>query len=96
MKSDTTYKIELQSLDQMIKDGHFEKAEDHVTMMLGHYNKLDYDLLLKRARIKQCRMNYKEAIVDASLAHNLDPQRSEAYHALNDFLVTQNENKQAY
>jgi len=32
----------------------FDEADKLVSRMLDQYNKLDYDLLLKRARIRQC------------------------------------------
>ena len=51
----------------------FEEADKLVTRMLENYNRLDYDLLLKRARIRQCQMKYENAILDANLAHNIQP-----------------------
>ena len=36
-------------------------------------------------------MNYEQAIVDATLAHNIYPTRSEAYLALSDFYIATND-----
>ena len=47
--------------------------------MLLDYNQYDYELLLKRARIRQCLMNYEEAALDANFAMHVCPQRIEAY-----------------
>lgn len=58
--------------------------------MLNDYNKLDYELLLKRARIRQFQMKYEEATLDANLALQVLPQRVEAYYMLSDFFVAQN------
>ena len=73
----------------------FDEADKLVTRMLDQYNRLDYDLLLKRARIRQCQMKYEDAILDANLAHNILPQRVEAYHVLSDFLIALNDHQQA-
>lgn len=73
----------------------FEEADKLVTRMLENYNRLDYDLLLKRARIRQCQMKYENAILDANLAHNIQPQRLDAYFVLADFLMALNEHEQA-
>ena len=51
--------------------------------------------MLKRARIRQCNMKYEEAIKDANLAHNICPQRMEAYTALCDFLIALNDHEKA-
>ena len=40
-------------------------------------------------------MNYEEAIVDATLAHNILPQRMDAYYVLSDFLVAMNQHQAA-
>ena len=63
--------------------------------MLETYNKLDYDLLLKRARIRQCQMKYEDAIPDANMAHNILPHRLDAYYVLSDFLMAVNEHEKA-
>jgi hypothetical protein len=47
--------------------------------MLQDYNQYDYELLLKRARIKQCLMKYEEAALDANFAMHVCPHRIEAY-----------------
>lgn len=73
----------------------FDEADALVTRMLDQYNRLDYDLLLKRARIRQCQMKYEDAILDANLAHNILPQRVEAYHVLSEFLIALNDHQQA-
>ena len=73
----------------------FESADALVTRMLEQYNRLDYELLLKRARIRQCQMKYEDAIPDANLAHNILPQRLDAYYVLSDFLVALNEHEKA-
>ena len=51
----------------------FDAADKLVTRMLDQYNRLDYELLLKRARIRQCQMKYEDAIPDANLAQNILP-----------------------
>ena len=79
MKSDDTFKIELEMLEDLMDATKFDEAETLVSRMLVQYNRLDYELLLKRARIKQCQMKYEEAILDANLAHNICPERIEAY-----------------
>ena len=95
MKSDSTFVIEHEMLEDLMNLKEFTKAEDLVTRMLTQYNRLDYELLLKRARIKQCQMKYEEAIEDANLAHNIAPERIEAYQALSDFLIAINEHEKA-
>ena len=55
--------------------------------MLQDYNKFDYELLLKRASIRQCLMKYEEALVDANLALQVVPTRIEAYQQLADCLI---------
>lgn len=54
MKSDTTFQIELDKLQGLMNKKEFDEADKLVSRMLDQYNKLDYDLLLKRARIRQC------------------------------------------
>ena len=63
--------------------------------MLDDYNKLDYELLLKRARIRQCLMRYEDAALDANLALNVCPQKKDAYYVLSDFLVALNNYSEA-
>jgi hypothetical protein len=46
----------------------FDTADQLATRMLKDYNVFDYELLLKRAGIRQCLMRYEDALVDASLA----------------------------
>jgi len=65
----------------------FDKAEILATRMLKDYNQFDYELLLKRARIRQCLMRYEEALVDANLALSNCPERSEAYFIVSDCLI---------
>ena len=95
MKNDTTFKIEQDKLYDLMNKKQFEEADKLVTRMLGNYNKLDYDLLLKRARIRQCQMKYEDAIPDANLAMNIIPNRKDAYHVLSDFLMALNDHEQA-
>jgi len=95
MKSDITFKIELDKLQDLMSQKKFEDADKLVSRMLENYNKLDYDLLLKRARIRQCQMKYEDAIPDANLAHNLLPQNIDAYLVLSDFLMALNQHEQA-
>jgi hypothetical protein len=52
MKNDTTFNIELDKLQELMNSKKFDEAETLVSKMLMQYNQLDYDLLLKRARIK--------------------------------------------
>lgn len=58
--------------------------------MLTDYNQYDYELLLKRARIRQCLMKYEEAALDANFAMHITPHRIEAYQALAEFLIALN------
>ena len=95
MKNDTTFQIECDKLKDLMTANNFEEADKLVTRMLENYNRLDYDLLLKRARIRQCQMKYENAILDANLAHNIQPQRLDAYFVLADFLMALNEHEQA-
>ena len=95
MKNDTTFQIELDKVQELMGKKSFEEADQLASRMLTQYNKFDYDLLLKRARIKQCLMKYEEALLDATLAHNILPQRMEAYNVLSDFLVALNDHKTA-
>jgi len=73
MKSDTTFQIEHDKLNEFIGNKKFEDADKLVTRMLDQYNRYDYDLLLKRARIRQCLMKYEEAVLDANTAQNIMP-----------------------
>ena len=68
MKNDATFEIELEKLLGLMNQKNFEEADTLVSRMLDQYNRLDYDLLLKRARIRQCQMKYEDAILDANLA----------------------------
>jgi RecA-family ATPase len=54
MKSDTTFQIELDKLQAHMNKKEFDDADKLVSRMLDQYNRLDYGLLLKRARIRQC------------------------------------------
>jgi tetratricopeptide (TPR) repeat protein len=63
--------------------------------MLVDYNQYDYELLLKRARIRQCLMNYEEAALDANFAMHVCPQRIEAYQALAEFSIALNKYPEA-
>jgi tetratricopeptide (TPR) repeat protein len=58
--------------------------------MLSDYNQYDYDLLLKRARIRQCLMKYEEAALDANFAMHIQPHRLPAYQALAEFWIALN------
>ena len=55
--------------------------------MLVDYNAFDYELLLKRSRIRQCLDRYEDAVCDAQFALKINPQRTEAYHLLSDCLI---------
>ena len=55
--------------------------------MLRDYNAFDYNLLLQRARIRQCLMKYDDALADANVALQAQPCRLEAYHQLSDCLI---------
>ena len=55
--------------------------------MLADYNKFDYELLLKRSRIRQCLMKYEDALLDANLALRIVPQKTDAYYQLSDCLI---------
>ena len=73
MKSDTTYKLESDKLHELMAKGNFADAESLATRMLKAYDALDYDLLLKRARTRQCLLRYEDGVVDANLAQNIQP-----------------------
>lgn len=68
MKNETTFKIELEKLQSLFQLRKFEEGEQLATRMLGDYNHFDCDLLLLRARIRQCLLKYEEALADANLA----------------------------
>lgn len=51
MKNEVTFEIEHKQLQDLISEKKFEQAESLCTRMLNDYNKFDYELLLKRARI---------------------------------------------
>jgi len=87
MKNETTFQIERQNLQKLFSDRQFEDAETLATRMLDDYNRFDYELLLKRARIRQCLMKYEEAIYDANLALNVLPNKPEAYTQLSDCFI---------
>ena len=73
MKNEVTFQIEHKQLSKLISDKQFEEADEVCSKMLTNYNKLDYELLLKRARIRQCLMKYEEAALDARLALHVLP-----------------------
>lgn len=52
----------------MYRNRKFEDGEQLATKMLQNYNSFDYELLLQRARIRQCLMKYEEALADANVA----------------------------
>lgn len=87
MKNNTTFEHEYDNLHQLFTKRLFDEAEVLATRMLSDYNKFDYELLLKRARIRQCLMRYDEALVDAGLALSNCPERSEAYFIVSDCLI---------
>ena len=68
MKNETTFGIELEQLQNLFMVRKFEEGEQLATRMLRDYNSLDYELLLQRARIRQCLMKYEEALADANIA----------------------------
>jgi len=65
----------------------FAEADTLATRMLTDYNPFDYELLLKRARIRQCLMKYEEAVLDANFALKICPTRTEAYYIVSDCLI---------
>lgn len=73
-----------------MQDQKFDEADHLCSRMLTDYSQYDYDLLLKRARIRQCLMNYEGAAVDANFAMHVSPHRLEAYKALAEFQVALN------
>ena len=79
MKNETTFGIEQAKLHQLYSQRQFNEAEQLASRMLQDYNRFDYELLLKRASIRQCLMKYEEALVDANLALQVVPTRIEAY-----------------
>ncbi|CDW87758.1 mynd finger [Stylonychia lemnae] len=95
MKNEVTFEIENKRLNQLIQENQFEEAENLSTRMLSDYNKFDYELLLKRARIRQCQMKYEEAALDANLALHVLPQRIDAYYVLSEFLIALNNYSEA-
>lgn len=90
MKNDVTFNLEQRSLAQMIQDHNFEEADSLCSRMLNDYNQYDYELLLKRARIRQCLMRYEDAALDANFAMHVQPHRLEAYQALSEFFIALN------
>ena len=68
MKNDATFEVEFQNLQQLYTQRSFDTADQLATRMLKDYNVFDYELLLKRAGIRQWLMRYEDALVDASLA----------------------------
>ena len=55
MKNETTFGIELEQLQSLFMDRKFEEGEQVASRMLRDYNSFDYELLLQRARIRQCQ-----------------------------------------
>lgn len=68
MKNEVTFEIESQQLQELYQQRRFDEAEQLVTRMLNDYNDFDYELLLRRASIRQCLMKYDDALIDANLA----------------------------
>ena len=68
MKNETTFQIESEKLHQLYMQRQFNEAESLASRMLEDYNRFDYELLLKRARIRQCLMKYDDALLDANMA----------------------------
>ena len=87
MKNETTFKIELDQLQNLYKNRKFEDGEQLATRMLKNYNSFDYELLLQRARIRQCLMKYEEALADANVALQVQPSKIDAYNLLSDCLI---------
>ena len=87
MKNKLTFEREYANLKSLFTTRSFETAENLVTRMLKDYNVFDYDLLLKRARIRQCLMRYEDALVDSSLALSVSPELSDAYLVVSDCLI---------
>ena len=52
MKNETTFQIEQTKLQSLFQERQFDEADALATRMLTSYNKFDYELLLKRARIR--------------------------------------------
>ena len=87
MKNETTFGIELEQLQGLFMERKFEEGEQLATRMLRDYNSFDYELLLQRARIRQCQMKYEEALADANIALQVQPNKLDAYHQLSDCLI---------
>ena len=87
MKNNKTFDIEYANLQSLFQQRQFDTADQLATRMLHDYNTFDYELLLKRARIRQCLMRYDDALADASLALNGCPQRADAYSIVSDCLI---------
>ena len=87
MKNETTFDIELGQLQNLFQERKFEECEQLATRMLRDYNAFDYELLLQRARIRQCQQKYEEALADANLALQVQPNKLDAYHQLSDCLI---------
>ena len=68
MKNETTYRIEIEKLQSLFQLRKFEEGESLASRMLNDYNHFDCELLLLRARIRQCLMKYEEAMADANFA----------------------------
>jgi hypothetical protein len=87
MKNEVTFEIEKKNLQDLFSERKFELAEQVATRMLTDYNRYDKELLLKRARIRQCLMKYEEALLDANLALLMNPIDTEVISYLSDCLI---------
>ena len=79
-----------------MREQKYDQAEELVNKMMTNYSQYDYNLIMKRARIKQIKMKYEDAIEDANLALFVDPLRFEAYEALYDFCIAENKQEMVF
>ena len=82
MKNQETLQIEMMTLNSLIDCQKHDEADTVVTRMLSDYNPFDYELLTKRAILRQSQGKDQEAIKDAHIALGILPQRLEAYEIL--------------
>ena len=95
MKNEITFQIEVKQLEELFTKKSFEEADKLCSRMLDDYNQFDYELLLKRARIRQCLMRYEDAMLDANIAMQLLPQKLDAYYVMSDFYLALNKHAEA-
>jgi hypothetical protein len=86
-KPNADFDTKCKNLQSLFTQRLFEDAETLATDLLNSFNAFDYELLLKRAKIRQCLMKYDEALVDAIVALNSHPDRNESYQIVTDCLI---------